>query len=64
MATVRDPEPEDTLTYPSELTVNGISFATLAQKTKSNLAEVGIEVELVGKPVTRSWSRTRAGSTR
>jgi peptide/nickel transport system substrate-binding protein len=44
-------DPKITMLYPSELTINGISFATLAQKTKANLAEVGIEVELVGKPV-------------
>lgn len=43
--------PKITMTYPSELTINGISFATLAQKTKQNLADVGIEVTLVGKPV-------------
>jgi peptide/nickel transport system substrate-binding protein len=44
-------KPQITLTYPSELTVNGISFATLAQKTKSNLAEIGITIDLLGKPV-------------
>lgn len=54
-------DPKITMTYPSELTVNGISFATLAQKTKANLAEVGIEVELVGKPVNAFLETYAAG---
>jgi peptide/nickel transport system substrate-binding protein len=43
------------------LTVNGISFATLAQKTKANLEEVGIQVDLVGKPVNAFLESYRAG---
>jgi peptide/nickel transport system substrate-binding protein len=54
-------DPEITLTYPSELTINGISFATLAQKTKANLAEAGIEVTLVGKPVNAFLETYGAG---
>ena len=54
-------DPKITLTYPSELTVNGVSFATLAQKTKANLEEVGIEVELVGKPVNAFLETYAAG---
>ena len=53
--------PRITLTYPSELTVNGISFATLAQKTKSNLAEIGIGIDLVGKPVNAFLKSYAAG---
>jgi peptide/nickel transport system substrate-binding protein len=53
--------PKITMTYPSELTINGISFATLAQKTKANLAEVGIEVTLVGKPVNAFLETYAAG---
>jgi len=53
--------PEITLTYPSELTINGISFATLAQKTKANLAEVGIRINLVGKPVNAFLETYGAG---
>ncbi|HET9937727.1 MAG TPA: ABC transporter substrate-binding protein, partial [Gaiella sp.] len=54
-------DPKITLTYPSELTVNGVSFATLAQKTKANLEEVGIEVTLVGKPVNAFLETYAAG---
>jgi len=53
--------PAITLYYPSELTVNGISFATLAQKTKANLDEVGIDVTIVGKPVNAFLESYRAG---
>lgn len=54
-------DPKITMLYPAELTVNGTSFATLAQKTKANLAEVGIEVELVGKPVNAFLETYKAG---
>jgi peptide/nickel transport system substrate-binding protein len=54
-------DPQITMTYPSELTINGISFATLAQKTKANLADVGIEVTLVGKPVNAFLETYAAG---
>jgi peptide/nickel transport system substrate-binding protein len=54
-------DPKITMTYPSELTVNGISFATLAQRTKANLADVGIEVTLVGKPVNAFLETYAAG---
>jgi peptide/nickel transport system substrate-binding protein len=54
-------DPKIVLTYPAELTVNGISFATLAQKTKANLAEVGIDVTLVGKPVNAFLETYGAG---
>jgi peptide/nickel transport system substrate-binding protein len=53
--------PKITMTYPSELTINGISFATLAQKTKANLADAGIEVTLVGKPVNAFLETYAAG---
>ena len=53
--------PSLTMTYPSELTINGISFATLAQKTKSNLADVGIDLKLVGKPVNAFLESYQAG---
>jgi peptide/nickel transport system substrate-binding protein len=53
--------PQITLTYPSELTINGVSFATLAQKTKANVEEVGIKVDLVGKPVNAFLETYAAG---
>jgi peptide/nickel transport system substrate-binding protein len=43
-----------TLGYPSDLTINGVPFATLAQRVQSNLQAVGINVQLSGSP-TGTW---------
>jgi peptide/nickel transport system substrate-binding protein len=43
-----------TLEYPSDLTINGVPFATLAQKVQSNLQALGINVQLSGAP-TGTW---------
>jgi peptide/nickel transport system substrate-binding protein len=43
-----------TLEYPSDLTINGVPFATLAQKVQSNLQGIGINVQLSGSP-TGTW---------
>jgi len=43
-----------TLEYPSDLTINGVPFATLAQKVQSNLQAIGIKVDLSGSP-TGTW---------
>jgi peptide/nickel transport system substrate-binding protein len=43
-----------TLEYPSDLTINGVPFATLAQKVQSNLQAIGIDVKLAGSP-TGTW---------
>jgi peptide/nickel transport system substrate-binding protein len=53
--------PTITLTYPAGLTINGVDFATLAQKTKSNLADAGITVNLQGLPVNTMLSQYAAG---
>jgi len=42
--------PTATLTFPSDVTLNGLSFATLAQKIQSDLARVGIKINLDGAP--------------
>lgn len=44
-------DPKITLSYPSDLNTNGVSFATTAQKAKASLAEIGIDVKLDGKAV-------------
>jgi peptide/nickel transport system substrate-binding protein len=49
------------LEYPSDITLNGLSFQTLAEKIKSNLADVGITVNLKGAPVATSLANYRAG---
>jgi len=41
-----------TLTYPSELNVNGLEFATIAQQVATDLDALGFDVELEGLPVT------------
>ena len=53
--------PSVDLEYPSDITLNGLAFDTLAQKIKANLAEVGITVNLRGAPVATSLANYRAG---
>ena len=43
-----------TLEYPSDLTINGVPFSTLAQKVQANLQAIGIKVDLSGSP-TGTW---------
>ena len=43
-----------TLEYPSDLTINGVPFTTLAQKVQANLKAIGIDVQLSGSP-TGTW---------
>jgi peptide/nickel transport system substrate-binding protein len=43
-----------TLDYPSDLTINGVPFATLAQRVQANLQALGINVQLSGAP-TGTW---------
>ena len=51
-----------TLEYPSDLTINGVPFATLAQKVQSNLQAIGINVQLSGAP-TGTWLTKYRGGT-
>ena len=53
--------PKITLTYPAGLTINGIDFGVLAQKTKANLAQIGITVNLQGLPVNAMLQQYAAG---
>jgi peptide/nickel transport system substrate-binding protein len=50
-----------TLEYPSDVTINGLSFATLAQKIQANLRAAGFNILLAGSPVTTFQPRFRAG---
>ena len=43
-----------TLEYPSDLTINGVPFTTMAQKVQANLQSAGFNVTLSGSP-TSSW---------
>lgn len=40
--------------YPSDLTKNGVSFGTVAQRVQSQLSEIGINIELVPAPLATS----------
>ena len=52
---------EVTLEYPSDVTINGVPFATLAQKVQANLQAAGFDVALAGSPVTTFQPKFRAG---
>jgi peptide/nickel transport system substrate-binding protein len=49
------------LEYPSDVTLSGVSFGVVAEKIKSDLAQVGITVNLVGSPFVTSISNYRDG---
>ena len=53
--------PTVNLGFPSDFTLNGLSFSTLAQKVQANLADVGIKVNLAGSPIATSLADYRAG---
>ncbi len=50
-----------TLEYPSDLTINGVPFATLAQRIQANLQSAGFNVQLSGSPVGTWLTKYRAG---
>jgi peptide/nickel transport system substrate-binding protein len=50
------------LEYPSDLTVNGLSFQPVAERIVANLDEVGISVELAPGPTQTTLDNYRAGN--
>ena len=50
LAASGDASQEVTLEYPSDLTINGVPFTTLAQKVQANLQAAGFNVKLSGSP--------------
>jgi peptide/nickel transport system substrate-binding protein len=50
-----------TLEYPSDLTINGVPFASLAQRVQANLRSVGFDVELGGATVGTWLQKYRDG---
>ena len=50
-----------TLEFPSDLTVNGVAFTTLAQRVQANLQDIGLQVELSGAPVGTWLDKYRSG---
>jgi peptide/nickel transport system substrate-binding protein len=51
-----------TVEYPSDLTINGVAFATLAQRVQANLQDIGLKVELGGAPVGTWLDKYRNGT--
>jgi peptide/nickel transport system substrate-binding protein len=50
-----------TLEFPSDFTINGVPFASLAQRVQSNLQAVGFHVDLGGAPVGTWLQKYRDG---
>ncbi len=50
-----------TLSYPTDATLSGVEFSTLAQKVQSQLQAVGITVKLAGTPISTLLDAYRAG---
>jgi peptide/nickel transport system substrate-binding protein len=50
-----------TLEFPSDLTINGVPFASLAQRVQSNLQSAGFHVDLAGSPVGTWLQKYRDG---
>ena len=50
-----------TLEYPSDLSIDGVPFTTLAQKVQAELQAAGFQVALSGSPVTTFQPKFRAG---
>jgi peptide/nickel transport system substrate-binding protein len=53
--------PSIELAYPSDATPNGVSFASVAQKVKSDLEKIGFSVKLKGSPAVTFLERYGAG---
>jgi len=49
------------LEFPSDLTINGVPFPTLAQKVQANLEAAGFDIELSGAPVGTWLQKYRDG---
>jgi peptide/nickel transport system substrate-binding protein len=54
-------KPTVSMSYPSDLQVNGLSFGDLAARVKQNLAEVGITVDLKPAPTQTALDTYRNG---
>jgi peptide/nickel transport system substrate-binding protein len=49
------------LEFPSDLTINGVPFASLAQKVQANLQAIGMNIDLSGSPVGTWLQKYRDG---
>lgn len=53
--------PELTMTYPSDINVNGLEFATLAQRVAADMEAIGIKLKLEAMPVATYLPEWREG---
>jgi peptide/nickel transport system substrate-binding protein len=53
--------PTVNLSFPSDITLHGLSFTALAQQVRANLTEVGIKVNLSGSPISLARADYQAG---
>jgi peptide/nickel transport system substrate-binding protein len=53
--------PTATLAFPSDISVNGLSFATLAQRVQADLGEIGIKINVQAVPVSPFLTAYSAG---
>ncbi|MCW2915735.1 MAG: extracellular solute-binding protein [Actinomycetia bacterium] len=53
--------PKVKLEYPSDYTLNGLSFQPLAERVQANLKEVGITVDLAPAPIATALENYRSG---
>ena len=61
LAASGDASQQVTLEYPSDLTINGVPFTTLAQRVQSNLQAAGFNVQLSGSPTSNWLTKYRDG---
>lgn len=54
-------DPHATLAYPSDISVNGLSFATLAQRVQYDLGQIGIKITVQAVPVAPFLTAYSAG---
>jgi peptide/nickel transport system substrate-binding protein len=54
--------PTVNLSFPSDLTVDGLSFSALAQQVRACLTDVGIKVNLTGRPIALARADYQAGT--
>ena len=47
--------------YPSDLTINGVPFTSMAQKIQSSLNDIGFNIKLSGSPTTNWLTDYRSG---
>ena len=52
-----------TMIYPSDLTINGVPFSSMAQKVQASLKAVGFNIELSGSPTSNFLDDYRSGKS-